>query len=69
MPSDLASYDFVVILCAPVELTVEERSVTASYFQEERSFTLFKDASHAVVAAFKTDFVVQVLRGPVDFAV
>lgn len=68
---DLPSYEFVVVLASPVEMSMEDRTVTSAYFQEERSYTLFKDAGHAVVAAFKTDSVIQVLRAekPVEHAV
>ena len=59
---DLASYEFTVHTIAPVGMSMEVHRVTASYFQEERSYTLFKDACHAVVAAHKTDFVAQVVR-------
>lgn len=34
----------------------------AAYFQEQVSFTVFKDAAHAVVSAYRTELVVAVTR-------
>jgi hypothetical protein len=34
----------------------------AAYFQEQGSFTIFKDAAHAVVSAYQTGLVVGVVR-------
>lgn len=39
-----------------------EYHVLAAYFVEDGSYTMFKDGSHAVVAAFKTSAVVLISR-------
>lgn len=42
--------------------------VEASYLLEEGRYTLFKDRHHAVVAAFRTDYVVRIGRDEKDTA-
>lgn len=69
MPSDLPSRTFTVRIVSPTDVGAEDFEVTAAYCQEERSFLTFKDSSHAVVAAYKSDYVVRVVRGPLDNAV
>lgn len=66
MPSDLPSQTWTVEMLSPVKPEIQWAEVDAAYCQEERSYTLFKDAGHAVVAAYRTEFVVRVLRGSVD---
>ena len=34
----------------------------AAYFQEQGTFTIFKDAAHAVVHAYRTDLVASIAR-------
>jgi hypothetical protein len=63
---DLPSYEFTVELIDPEDGALDElRTVTAAYLQEDRSYTWFKDASHTAVAAYKTAYVVAIVRGQV----
>lgn len=66
-PSLPSEYKHVVTHLWPPEVdlhsVVGSTDVTASYFVEEGSFTLFKNQRHAVVAAFRTELVIGVTRG------
>lgn len=61
-PPDLPSYLFTV-LTVGVSFAMDECEVAASYFQEQGALLLFKDDFHSVVAAFRLDTVVRVVRG------
>jgi hypothetical protein len=37
-------------------------AITASYFQEQGQYTVFKDTEHAVVEAYRTDLVTRIVR-------
>lgn len=68
--SDLNTYEFRV-WSFPLGIgskAVESEPIEASYFQEQGVYTLFKDAGHVVVEAYKTDLVTRVVRSeePVD---
>lgn len=61
-------YAFDIVMMKAGSLT-ESYSVqlTAAYFVEDGSYTLFKDKTHAVTAAFKTDFMVFATRGAAHY--
>lgn len=59
---ELPTYAFTVHQMALPSLDVEVGALRASYFQEQGSFLLFKDAGHVVVEAFRTETVVRVVR-------
>lgn len=56
-------YVFDVVMLKAGALTESySMPLTAAYFVEDGSYTLFKDKTHAVIAAFKTDFMVFAMR-------
>jgi hypothetical protein len=59
--SDLPLYAFTVHTLEPDGL-LREGAITASYFQEQGVYTVFKDTEHAVVEAYKTEFVTRIVR-------
>jgi hypothetical protein len=65
--SDLPTYAFTVHT-VDVDLKSQVGAITASYFQEQGAYTVFKDSEHAVVEAYKTDLVMRIVRTeqPVD---
>lgn len=66
--ADLATFEFAVHTLAPDGSWYKHKPVEAAYFQEQGAFTLFKDAFHIAVAAFRTELVTQIVRSdePVD---
>lgn len=68
--SDLCTYEFQV-WTMPLALQTNEvktEPFEAAYFQEQGLYTLFKDAAHVAVSAFKTELVTRIVRSeePVD---
>jgi hypothetical protein len=67
--ADLPTFTYTVhTLSTTGGAEFEHEPVEAAYFQEQGAFTVFKDAFHLSVAAFKTDLVTLILRSdePVD---
>ncbi len=61
--ADLATYAFTVHTISPATMTeTASGALRASYFQEQGAYTLFKDDSHMVVEAFRTELVTRIVR-------
>lgn len=61
--SELPTYAFTVqTLCPANMLETKSGALRASYFQEQGAYTLFKDTSHTVVEAFRTELVTRIVR-------
>lgn len=42
---------------------MDDYVLTAAYFVEDGTYTVFKDSTHAAVEAFRTDTVLRITRG------
>ncbi len=65
-PTTPPMYQFVVTATNGLDLAAAHHEVQAAYLVEEGRYTLFKDRRHAIVAAFRTDYVVHVRRDEED---
>lgn len=59
--SDIPSYRFQVEIRS-LDGLCEEHTVHSAYFQDAGVYTVFKDADHAVIQAFRTDLVTRIVR-------
>lgn len=60
--SDLPTYEYTVYALGADGLPDEAGPIEASYFQEQGSLLLFKDADHVAIEAFKLEHIVRVSR-------
>lgn len=65
-PAPPPMYRFGVTATDGLALAATHHAVEAAYLVEEGRYTLFKDRRHAIVAAFRTDYVVRVRRDEED---
>lgn len=61
-PVGMPVYVFTVYTVEPTGIEWDSGMVTAAYFQEAGAYTVFKDAEHAVVEAYKTAYVSRIVR-------
>lgn len=57
----IPAFRYTVLTVSPGGLP-DEHTVRACYFQESGAYTVWKDAEHAVVDAFKTSAVLRISR-------
>lgn len=57
----MPTYAFTVYTMEP-GIEGDSGAITAAYFQESGAYTVFKDSEHAVVEAYKTEFVSRIVR-------
>lgn len=59
--SDMPLYAFTVYTTES-GIEWDSGTITAAYFQESGAYTIFKDAEHAVIEAYKTAYVSRIVR-------